>query len=396
MTKQISEELKKDVNNVLPTLSKNFYDNYPSNKVEIINQKALERFKKNLDNEAKVEDIQFDPLETGLYNDQQIVTHPFIKNMGYHEMSSLAQYEDLYNDYLRNVNDLLNKITNAKATPQAYWVNKHSYQQIASILLTSNNQLSPLANAVMRGGMTLDFENINYFVDYMLNRDTQNEQNIRAIANEFENLQKFAIVKNAEYFVLTTYEPNIIAELYLNSYQISNKVVDTTNFMYKYLDLIQDRSLLSEVGLCSPQSPKVAEAVQYTKDVRSEFTSVSDNKDAEVDFWGPIMAYQDAFNKFKCKLIVKLAENHINFDDVFGKMRDIEKAVKSTPYDEVAEAKSVDARYTFMRLIKDNYISMLDNTEQKDVDEDDADVDDENLSTQTYQPTLQKRLPGYN
>ena len=58
MTKQISEELKKDVNNVLPTLSKNFYDNYPSNKVEIINQKALERFKKNLDNEAKVEDIQ--------------------------------------------------------------------------------------------------------------------------------------------------------------------------------------------------------------------------------------------------------------------------------------------------------------------------------------------------
>ena len=70
--------------------------------------------------------------------------------------------------------------------------------------------------------MTLDFKNINYFVDYMMLQ--KNEKNTIQIYNgilsEFKNLEKFAEVKNAEYFILTTYEAQILPEIYLNIYHV--------------------------------------------------------------------------------------------------------------------------------------------------------------------------------
>ena len=97
--------------------------------------------------------------------------------------------------------------------------------------------------------------------------------------------------------------------------------------------------------------------------------------------------------------MIKLAENDLIFDEVFGSMQDIEQAVKSTPFDDDAEEKSVDARFTFMTgLIKQNYISMLEEENQKNDLNDDTDYDDESdaLTTETYKPQLQKKLPGYN
>ena len=397
MTKEAdkTKKIKSVVNNAL---SKNYYDNYPSNRVEIISKKALERFKQNLELNPKVEDLQFDPLETGLYNDQQIVKHPFIKNMGYHEMSSLAQYKDLYNEYLQNVNNILKKLDEKSPSNACY----SSYKKISEILLTNDKEVSSLANAVIRGGMTLDFKNINYFVDYMMLQ--KNEKNTIQIYNgilsEFKNLEKFAEVKNAEYFILTTYEAQILPEIYLNIYQMANKIGDTSNIMYRYLDLTQDRTLLSEVGLCPKQEPEVLKAVKHLNNLSTyKFAVIPKKTGYDLEFMEPIMAYQDALNQFKCKIMIKLAENDLIFDEVFGSMQDIEQAVKSTPFDDDAEEKSVDARFTFMTgLIKQNYISMLEEENQKNDLNDDTDYDDESdeLTTETYKPQLQKKLPGYN
>jgi len=50
------------------------------------------------------------PIELGLYNDQEIVNHPFIQDIGVHEMRLANNYSTLTSEYLYNISIFMDKV----------------------------------------------------------------------------------------------------------------------------------------------------------------------------------------------------------------------------------------------------------------------------------------------
>jgi len=255
---------------------------YPEEQFSLISNEAnnaLKNLNSNISDSGVLKSSSY-PIELGLYNDQENVNHPFIADIGAHEMRLANNYTTLTNEYVNNMavimdnvlhsfiensksavrnkinsftysseyNEFFNTIfgqpkknnfiANHQSTTMLYRAIKGHEPQKSGYTL-GNLSSSYIYNAV-KLGMILDYNTINQFVDCHRESGTPTPEFFKMFITELKNVENFAKIKIAEHNILRFYEPIIKKEITTHKYRIVNQIIDASNMMYFLLDQTQN------------------------------------------------------------------------------------------------------------------------------------------------------------